>query len=99
MVPGPILWGPLSEAHGRRIIIVVPFLLFVVTLAGQGLAQNMTTLIVTRFISGILACSPIVVGAGYVVDIWNSTDRGIVMSITTLGLCFGPVLGPLAGSL
>ena len=98
-VPGPALWGPLSEAHGRKIVFIVSFALYTISMVGQARAQNMATLVVTRFISGLFACSPFAAGTGFVVDIWGPAARSDAMAIVILGICLGPVLGPLIGSL
>jgi MFS transporter, DHA1 family, multidrug resistance protein len=98
-VPGPILWGPFSEAYGRRIVFVISFALYTVFMVGQARANSMATLIVTRFFAGVFACSPFAAGIGFVVDVWSPAVRGTALSLVILGVCFGPVLGPLIGSL
>ncbi|OQD98666.1 hypothetical protein PENSOL_c008G07706 [Penicillium solitum] len=66
----PLFWGPLSELYGRRWVLNIANLLFVVFLAGTALSTNIQMLIAFRFLSGLAtACSPI--GPGIVKDLFE----------------------------
>ena len=62
---------------------------------GQSLAQNVTTLLVTRFFSGFFACAPLTNAAGLIADIWDPINRGPATSIFVMMVFLGPVLGPV----
>ena len=98
-VVGPLLWGPGSELFGRRIIFRVCLALYVVLHLGQALAQDMATLLVTRFLTGVFACAPLTICGGVIVDIWDPVTRGTATAIFSAGVFVGPVLGPIAGGL
>ena len=66
---------------------------------GQALAQDMATLIVTRFLCGVFACAPLTICGGVIVDIWDAVNRGHATAIFSAGVFVGPVLGPIAGGL
>lgn len=55
---GPIMWAPLSELFGRRVVFIATVAGFAIFQIGQGLAQNITTLLIIRFISGASPLSP-----------------------------------------
>ncbi|CAI7631838.1 unnamed protein product [Penicillium discolor] len=93
----PLFWGPLSELYGRRWVLNIANLLFVVFLAGTALSTNIQMLIVFRFLSGLAtACSPI--GPGIVKDLFEEEYRGRAMSVMSLAGVVGPVIGPIIGS-
>jgi len=96
---GPVLWGPFSEAYGRKPILVVSYGLFTLSILGQTLSRNMTTLIVTRFLSGLVACSPFAVGPGIIVDLWGPVSRSTASAVMVAVMFIGPVMGPISGGL
>ena len=95
---GPMFWGPGSELIGRRRVLVVTLSLYTLFHLGQALAQNMETVIITRFFAGFFACAPLTNGGGIIADIWDPSTRGIATSVFTMSVFLGPVLGPVIGS-
>ncbi|CAI7571037.1 unnamed protein product [Penicillium palitans] len=96
-IVSPLFWGPLSELYGRRWVLNIANLLFVVFLAGTALSTNIQMLIAFRFLSGLAtACSPI--GPGIVKDLFEEEHRGRAMSVMSLAGVIGPVIGPIIGS-
>ncbi|KAF3361158.1 hypothetical protein VdG1_00767 [Verticillium dahliae VDG1] len=71
---GPILWGPLSEHFGRRIITNVTFILFTVWTLACALAPNFAALNVFRLFVGVFASAPIAVVPGIMADIRKPRD-------------------------
>ena len=53
-VTGPPLWGPGSELLGRKYISLFAFGAYAMFNVGQARAQNIGTLLVTRFFAGLL---------------------------------------------
>ena len=98
-IVGPILWGPGSELFGRRIVFRVTLIAYVLLHLGQALAHNLTTLLVTRFLTGVFACAPLTNCGGVLVDIWDPITRGTATALFSAGIFVGPVLGPIVGGL
>ncbi|KAI0049050.1 MFS general substrate transporter [Auriscalpium vulgare] len=94
---GPMFWGPGSELVGRRPIFIVTLALYTLFHIGQAHAQNITTLLVTRFFSGFFACAPLTNGGGVMADIWDPINRGIATSVFAAAVFLGPVIGPVVG--
>ncbi|EEY19202.1 polyamine transporter 3 [Verticillium alfalfae VaMs.102] len=93
---GPILWGPLSEHFGRRIITNVTFILFTVWTLACALAPNFAALNVFRLFVGVFASAPIAVVPGIMADIYgNHETRGRAMSFFMATTCFGPLFAPI----
>jgi DHA1 family multidrug resistance protein-like MFS transporter len=95
---GPMFWGPGSELLGRRPIFVFTLSIYTLFHLGQALAQNIETIIITRFFAGFFACAPLTNSGGLIADIWDPTTRGIATSVFTMNVFLGPVLGPVVGS-
>jgi multidrug resistance protein len=95
---GPMFWGPGSELIGRRPILVITLSVYTLFHLGQALAQNMETVIITRFFAGFFACAPLANSGGIIADIWDPSTRGIATSVFTMNVFLGPVLGPVVGS-
>jgi MFS family permease len=61
---GPLIFAPMSEVFGRRILYILTFLLLVVFTAGASRAQNIETLIICRLLAGIFGSAPVAISAG-----------------------------------
>ncbi|KAF2098970.1 MFS general substrate transporter [Rhizodiscina lignyota] len=94
---GPLFLSPLSEMYGRRIILNIASIHFVVWQIGCALAPNISALIVFRLFSGMGGSACLTLGGGTIADLFVKEHRGMAMSIFTMGPLFGPVLGPICG--
>lgn len=100
----PSLWGPVSDAKGRRSAYICTFIVSIGANVGLALTKNYATLIVLRCLQSTGSASTIAVGAGVIGDITTRADRGGYMGIFQVGtlvpIAVGPVIGGLlAGSL
>ncbi|KAF8168994.1 major facilitator superfamily domain-containing protein [Mycena galopus ATCC 62051] len=86
---GPFFWGPGSELVGRRPIFVFAMSAYTILILGQGLAQNIETLLITRFLAGFFAVAPLVNSGGVIADIWDAETRGTASSM------FSAIMGPI----
>ncbi|KAH7316912.1 bicyclomycin resistance protein [Stachybotrys elegans] len=94
---GPVVWGPLSELHGRRSIFLSTYFAFTLLTAGCALAPNMEGLIIMRFLAGAFGSSPLTIAGGILADIWPNQERGLAMIFFSSAPLFGPALGPIIG--
>ncbi|KAF1811725.1 MFS general substrate transporter [Eremomyces bilateralis CBS 781.70] len=97
-IVGPLLFGPLSESYGRRVVMFVAFALFTVFTLACAVAPTYASYIVFRLLAGIFASCPIAVLGGVCADIYaDAVSRGRAMALFMAGTTFGPVLGPIIG--
>jgi EmrB/QacA subfamily drug resistance transporter len=95
-VAGP-LYGKLGDLHGRKTVLQVAIVLFLVGSALCGLAQGMTELIAFRALQGLGGGGLMVTTMAVVGDIIPPRDRGKYQGF--FGAVFGvsTVIGPLLG--
>lgn len=87
---GPLLFSPLSETYGRRIIMIPSFALFTIFTLACALARNWASFLVFRLICGINASSSIAITSGIYADIFADPmvrGRAIAMYISVSNPC------------
>jgi multidrug resistance protein len=95
---GPLYFAPMSEIHGRAIIMVAAGAFFCVWQIGCALAPSLNALIVFRFLAGIGGSVPLTLGGGIIADLFPVEERGFAISIWTIGPTIGPSIAPLVGA-
>ncbi|KAH9853982.1 MFS general substrate transporter [Lenzites betulinus] len=94
---GPLLFSPLGEVYGRRIVLVVTGCIFTPFHLGGALGHNITTILVTRALAGIWGSAPLTNAGGALSDMWTPRERGVASSLYSTAPWMGPVLGPIVG--
>ncbi|VUC22870.1 unnamed protein product [Clonostachys rosea] len=94
---GPLISGPLSEHFGRRRVYLVAWLAFMIFTVPSAVAQNMNTLIATRFFGGFCGTTFLAVSGGTVGDIFSKDELQKPMALVSLASFIGPSSGPLLG--
>ena len=94
---GPMVFAPMSEILGRRIIYAVTLLIAVVFIIPSAVAKNIGTLIVCRLIDGIAFSAPMTLVGGTLSDLWRNEERGVPMAAFSAAPFIGPAVGPLVG--
>ena len=80
-VVGPLICGPLSESYGRKLPMLISFILFNIFMMACALAPSFTAFLVFRLFNGMAAAAPIAIVGGLFADIDdNPTSRGRVMA-------------------
>ncbi|CAK7229156.1 hypothetical protein SBRCBS47491_007152 [Sporothrix bragantina] len=93
----PSLWGPISDARGRRVAYIGTFCIFLGACIGLALARNYATLIVLRGLQSAGSASTIAVGSGVVGDVTTRANRGGLMAMFQAGLLVPVAVGPIIG--
>ncbi|RAL16787.1 MFS transporter [Aspergillus homomorphus CBS 101889] len=94
---GPMVFAPLSEMVGRRLVYAGTLLLAVIFIIPCAVAPNIATLIVCRAIDGIAFSAPMTLVGGTLADMWKNEERGVPMAAFSASPFLGPAIGPLAG--
>ena len=91
-----MIFDPLSEILGRRIVYATTLLLAVIFTIPCALAPNIQTLLVCRAIDGIAFSAPMTLVGGTLADLWKTEERGVPMAALSAAPFLGPAIGPLA---
>ncbi|KAK0894926.1 hypothetical protein LTR02_012038 [Friedmanniomyces endolithicus] len=94
---GPLFLGPLSELFGRRIVLQLSNLFYLVFNLACGFSNSIPMIIAFRFLSGLGGSAPMGIGGGVLGDIWLPQERGKAMAMYSLAPLLGPAIGPIAG--
>jgi len=95
---GQLIFGPLSDAMGRRTPVLIGLALFLAATAISIVLGALPLVLVARLVQGIGAGAGMVVGRAVVSDLTHSADAARAFSIFMLIVGLGPILTPLAGS-
>ncbi|MAN29162.1 MULTISPECIES: MFS transporter [Mesonia] len=93
-----ILWGRLSDKYGRKPIIIVGLIGFIVMQLLTGLATSLTMLYIARILGGIFTSAVIPVSNAYLSDITSRKHRTKIMAWSGVAISSGVIFGPVLGS-
>lgn len=94
---GPLVWGPMSELFGRKKPLFIGFFIFAIFQIATAVAQNLYTVMLTRFFGGVFGSAPLAIVGGALVDFFHPVDRGVAACIFAGATFVGPVAGPIVG--
>jgi multidrug resistance protein len=92
-----MVFAPLSEVLGRKIIYITTLAVAVLFIIPGAVSKNITTLLVARAIDGIAFSAPMTLVGGTLADLWKNEERGIPMAAFSAAPFIGPAIGPLVG--
>jgi MFS transporter, DHA1 family, multidrug resistance protein len=94
---GQLVWGPISDRHGRRFPIAIGLVLFVIGSAGCALAGSAWALIGWRIVQAVGACAGVVLARAMVRDLYEGNRAAQMLSTLMTVMAIAPLLGPIAG--
>lgn len=94
---GQLAYGPLSDRFGRRPVLMVGLVIYVLASIACTLAPAIETLIAARFLQALGACAGPVLGRAIVRDIYGPQDSARILSYMGAAMALAPLLGPVLG--
>jgi MFS transporter, DHA1 family, multidrug resistance protein len=92
-----LFYGPLSDRFGRRPILLIGTLLFLIGSLFCSLASSIEMILVSRFIQGLGAAGSLVVVFIMISDIYKDNEAthwiGVLNAIVTATMALSPILG------
>ena len=94
---GQIVYGPVSDRHGRKPVLLAAVVLYCVASLACALATSIEMLIVARFVQALGGSGGIVLARAIVRDLYSGARAGRELSLIGAVMALAPVLAPLLG--
>ena len=94
---GQLVFGPLSDAYGRRIPLILGVLTYIVSAAAASLASSLEALITARLLQGLGAATAIVVVMSMVRDVAEEQQAAQLYALLNGIVALGPIIAPALG--
>jgi DHA1 family bicyclomycin/chloramphenicol resistance-like MFS transporter len=94
---GQIFYGPVSDRHGRKPILIAALALYCIASLACSLSTSIEILIVARAFQALGGCGGIVLARAIVRDIHSGSRAGRELSLIASVMALAPVLAPIAG--
>jgi DHA1 family bicyclomycin/chloramphenicol resistance-like MFS transporter len=92
-----LVWGPLSDRFGRRLVILASMAVYTVASIGCALANSADMLLFLRVVQGLTASGGVVAARAMIRDANSAEDARRAMSQVVLYFALAPALAPLIG--
>jgi DHA1 family bicyclomycin/chloramphenicol resistance-like MFS transporter len=99
MAAGQLLCGPLSDALGRKRLLIMSFLLYLVGTFICWSASSLEQMLIGRVIQGFAAAGPYVSTLSIVRDCYSGHAMARIMSLVMMIFIMVPVVAPAMGQL
>lgn len=92
-----LVFGPLSDRHGRRPVVIAGLGLFLFGTAVCALAPNVPTLIVGRILQAAGGSSGMVLARAIVRDVYPNEQVASAIAYLTMAMVLAPMVAPVMG--
>ena len=94
---GQLLWGPLSDSFGRKLMILIGVLVaaFIALMLTQ--VDNIIHFYFLRFLQGFFGSAPAVVAGALLRDLFNKEAFSNMMSMVMMVTMIAPLVAPILG--
>jgi MFS transporter, DHA1 family, multidrug resistance protein len=94
---GQIVYGPVSDRHGRKPVLLAAVALYCAASLTCALSTSIEMLIVARFAQALGGSGGIVLARAIVRDLYSGARAGRELSVMGAVMALAPVLAPIAG--
>lgn len=94
---GPLLWGPLSDSIGRKPVVYMGFVLFIVASFVCVHAQSLEIMVLGRVLQGIGLSAPRTISIAIIRDLYRGDYMARIMSFVTVVFILVPIVAPTMG--
>ena len=94
---GTLFMGPISDAVGRKKVVLVGGVLFILASLACYVAASLDMLLLSRVLQGVAAAAPRVVSMAMVRDRYKGREMAQLMSFVMMVFMVVPALAPLMG--
>ncbi|SDW64746.1 Bcr/CflA family efflux MFS transporter [Paenibacillus sp. PDC88] len=94
---GQIIVGPISDARGRKIPLLISLSLFALSSLFCALAPNISLLIAARFLQGFTAAAGLVISRAVVRDVFDGRELTKFFALLSVINAVAPMVAPMSG--
>ncbi|MEJ2376050.1 MAG: multidrug effflux MFS transporter [Pseudolabrys sp.] len=94
---GQIVYGPMSDRHGRKPVLLGAIALYGIASLACALSTSIEMLIAARFVQALGGSGGIVLARAMVRDLYAGARAGRELSVIGAVMALAPVLAPIAG--
>ena len=94
-----LFWGPITDRFGRKPVLNIVLVIYVITSLGCTLSQNFNTLLIWRVLLGVAAGGTRVISVSVVRDLLVGRGMARIMSLVMTVFMVIPILAPMIGEL
>jgi DHA1 family bicyclomycin/chloramphenicol resistance-like MFS transporter len=94
---GQVIYGPLSDRHGRRPVLLAAVALYLTSTLACAAAQSVDPLIAARFLQGVGGSGAIVLARAIVRDLYSGVRAARELSLMGSISAFAPIVAPMIG--
>ncbi|CAI5760387.1 unnamed protein product [Candida verbasci] len=94
---GPVIYGPLSELFGRKMVMIPSCLCYVAFSFATAVSKDLQSIMLCRFFAGFTGSASLVVAPASMSDMFDNKHRGTAISIFAMVLFGGPMIAPIMG--
>jgi MFS transporter, DHA1 family, multidrug resistance protein len=94
---GQVFYGPLSDRHGRRPVILAALVMYSLASLACALAPSIELLLAARFFQAVGGAGAIVLARAVVRDIYEGARVGRELSLMAAIMALAPIVAPLLG--
>ncbi|WP_146345409.1 multidrug effflux MFS transporter [Falsiphaeobacter marinintestinus] len=98
MGAGTLVVGPISDAFGRKNVIVFGSVIYIAGAALAWVSQSLEVVLMARVLQGLGAAAPRVVALAIIRDLYQGRDMARIMSIAMMIFTIFPAFAPLLGA-
>ena len=93
-----LLLGPISDKYGRKQILTVSIIIYIITSLLASVAPTIETFILCRMIQGASSGGMMVISIALIKDCFEERIRNTVLTLTVVLGVVGPVASPILGA-
>ena len=94
-----LFYGPLSDRYGRRPLLIIGLVIYLLGCVAAALAPSAFWLIAARVLQAVGGCAGLVLGRAMIRDSYPREKAASVMGLVSTAMAVAPMLSPLLGSL
>ncbi len=96
---GPLFFGPISDATGRKPVVYVGFAIFLAASVLCVYAESLEVMIIGRILQGIGLSAPRTIAIAIIRDMFSGDYMARIMSFVTVVFLLVPIVAPAMGKL